>query len=243
MSPEARPTAIAAIPDIDPEVMFPASRRIEGDGRKFLSMLGEGQVAAAFFDPQYRGVMDKLAYGNEGARQKGRAALTQMPEETIREFLIGIDRVLRPKGHLFLWIDKFHLCEGMRSWMEGLSLRTVDLITWNKGRMGMGYRTRRQSEYLMVFQKPPLRAKGEWTNHRIPDVWTEKMSRKGRPHQKPIELQTALVQAVCQPGELVIDPAAGSFSVQEAVRRAGGSRQFLGADLVLPDCEDEKVPA
>jgi site-specific DNA-methyltransferase (adenine-specific) len=27
-------------------------------------------------------------------------------------------------------------------------------------KMGMGYRTRRESEYLLVLQKPPLKAKG-----------------------------------------------------------------------------------
>ena len=34
----------------------------------------------------------------------------------------------------------------------------------------MGYRTRRKSEYCLVLQKVPLRAKGVWRSHNIPDV-------------------------------------------------------------------------
>jgi len=201
------------------------------DGLSFLSCLASGQVAAAFFDPQYRGVMDKMRYGNEGKRQRGRAALAQMPEEMICTFVREIDRVLRPSGHLFLWIDKFHLCVGVSAWMEGTDLETVDLVTWNKGRMGMGYRTRRQSEYLMVLQKAPRRAKGVWTRHNIPDVIEEKIAQKQHAHQKPLTLQAALVEAVTAPGDLVIDPAAGSFSVESACMQIG-DRRFAGADLV-----------
>lgn len=55
-----------------------------------------------FFDPQYRGVLDKLKYGNEGqARGKARCELTQMDEDTIVNFIKEIDRVLKDSGHLF----------------------------------------------------------------------------------------------------------------------------------------------
>ena len=41
-----------------------------------------------------------------------------MPEATIAEFVRDVDRVLAPSGHLFLWVDKFHLCEGFEAWLE-----------------------------------------------------------------------------------------------------------------------------
>lgn len=201
-----------------------------GNGLDLLSAFPGGSVSAVFFDPQYRGVMDKLSYGNEGSRQKGRAALEQMPEETIREFLRGIGRVLKPQGHLFLWADKFHLCEGLGRWTGGTGLEIVDLLTWNKGRMGMGYRTRRQSEYLCILQKPPRRAKDVWTVRNIPDVLEEKVPRKGHAHRKPVGIQARLIEAVTRPGEIVMDPAAGSFSVLSACEKVGG-RLFFGTDL------------
>ncbi len=216
-------------------------RHNQGDGLKLLGDIAAEIAGVAFFDPQYRGVLDKLQYGNEGkGRQAGRVALTQMDPETIAEFLHGLDRALRPSGHLFLWMDKFHLCEGVRDWLDGTSLSMVDLIVWNKDRIGSGYRSRRTSEYLMALQKEPKRAKGEWMDHGIPDVWTEKIDRKTHPHCKPVGLQQRLIESVTGEDELVLDPAAGSFSVMEAALRAG--RKFLGTDIAKPPAASGRHP-
>ena len=84
------------------------------DGLDAVDRLPDGCVSAAFFDPQYRGVLDKLGYGNEGVlRGQRRSALPQMSSETIGAFIGGIGRVLGSSGHLFLWIDKYHLCLGI----------------------------------------------------------------------------------------------------------------------------------
>ena len=108
------------------------------------------------------------------------------------------------------------------------------MVTWDKGKIGMGYRTRRKSEYLVIAQKTPLRAKGVWVDHSIPDVWREKvLVQKGsiQVHRKPIELQSKLIAAVTNENDVVIDPAAGSFSVLEAARLV--NRRFLGCDISL----------
>lgn len=206
------------------------NKRLKMEGLRFLSRLPEARVTAAFFDPQYRGVLDALNYGNEGRqRGKSRYLLPQMTEERIGEFIQGIDKALRRSGHLFLWMDKFHLCMGFLKWLEGTRLEVVDMLTWNKKKIGMGYRTRRMAEYLVVLQKAPRRAKGVWKTHTVPDVWEEKALRHGHTHQKPLKLQTELIAAVSHPGDVIIDPAAGSFSVMEACRLCG--RQFLGCDI------------
>ncbi len=221
-------TLTAPEPDLGPE--FVLDTRLKMDGLAFLAGLPADSMPAAFLDPQYRGVLDKMAYGNEGkSRERARVALPQMTEDHITRFVAGIDRCLMPSGHLFLWIDKFHLCTGIGSWLEGTSLETVDLLTWDKQRMGMGYRTRRQAEYLVVLQKSPKRAKGVWSVHNIPDVWSEKVPRSGHAHRKPVGLQAELIAAVTGEGDIVIDPAAGSFSVMEACRCTG--RRFLGCDI------------
>ena len=217
-----------------PEIPLPAklkpNTRLKMDGLRFLKLLPDDAMPVAFFDPQYRGILDKMSYGNEGAdRGKARCALQQMPEAVICEFIGELDRVLLPTGHLFLWLDKFHLCEGFRHWLAGTSLEIVDMITWNKGRMGMGYRTRRTSEHCCVLQKAPRKAKGVWKLHTITDVWLEKIPTKTHPHNKPVELQSQLIAAVSNEGDYVIDPAAGSFSVLEAA--VSQNRQFLGCDL------------
>jgi site-specific DNA-methyltransferase (adenine-specific) len=191
------------------------------DGVELMGKLPNESISVCFFDPQYRGVLDKLKYGNEGkGRGKARCDLPQMGEEIIKNFIIEINRVLKKSGHLFLWVDKFHLCEGVNPWFEGTNLRVVDLITWEKSRIGMGYRTRRKSEYLVVLQKLPLRAKGVWNAHDISDVIAEKTTDK-HPHAKPVILQERLIRAVTNEGDIVLDPAMGGGSVFEACKACG----------------------
>lgn len=199
------------------------------DGIDLLGDINDCSIAAVFFDPQYRGVLDKLKYGNEGKqRGKARSNLAQMDEDTIKKFIVEINRVLQASGHLFLWVDKFHLCQGVLDWFENTDLNLVDMIVWDKGRIGMGYRTRRKSEYLIVAQKNPVKAKACWTDHAIPDVWEEKVV-KIHPHSKPIELQRRLIAATTAEGDVVLDPAAGGFSVFEACQTLG--RDFIGGDI------------
>ena len=220
-------TARLAEPDAWPLAL---NQRHQADGLHLLRQLPEASLPLCFFDPQYRGVLDQLQYGNEGqTRGARRSGLPQMSIDVIRQFLTEIARVLIPSGHLALWVDKFHLCTDAAQWLTSAHLQVVDLITWDKVRMGMGYRTRRQAEYLVIAQKPPKRAKGIWQRHDIRDVWSEKVDSQGV-HAKPIELQAALITAVTDPGDVVLDPAAGSYSVLTAALQS--ERRFLGCDIV-----------
>jgi site-specific DNA-methyltransferase (adenine-specific) len=202
------------------------------DGLVLLGKIPSKSIPLVFFDPQYRTILDKQGYGNEGQRQVGRAHLPQMTDETIHIFLQEIERILLPTGHLMWWVDKFILLNTLKLLTEKINFQLVDMITWDKQRMGMGYRTRRCSEYLVIFQKPPIRAKNVWQLHNIPDVWIEKISKgdKNHAHAKPMKLQSALIEAVTNFDDTVVDPAAGGYSVLKAAHAVG--RQFLGADLL-----------
>lgn len=207
------------------------NKKLNIDGIELLKQIQNGSLKVVFFDPQYPGILDKLSYGNEGkSRGKDRSDLPQMSEDIIKSFLKEIDRVLAPSGYLFLWVDKFHLVEGINPWLANLNMNIVDLITWNKMKIGMGYRTRRKSEYLVVIQKLPQKAKSTWVLHNIPDVWDEKVV-KTHTHSKPIELQKQLILATTNERDLVCDPASGGFSVFEACKLS--NRNFIGTDLVF----------
>ena len=206
------------------------NERLRMDGLKLLADLPGEAVPVAFLDPQYRGILDKMGYGNEGkSRGQRRCALAQMDSAAIARFVQGIERALMPTGHLFLWLDKFELLNGFQRWLEGGSLEVVDLVNWDKARMGMGYRSRRVTEYCLVLQKPPRRAKGVWKTHNIPDTWREPAPKGVHPHRKPLELQAALLAAVSNEGDIILDPAAGDFTVMQAA--LSRHRNFLGCDL------------
>jgi site-specific DNA-methyltransferase (adenine-specific) len=201
-----------------------------GDALALLRAQPDGCAALIFFDPQFRDGLDKLNYGNEGVeRQKARAALPAMSTDYIDACCRESVRVLRPSGYLLRWIDVFGLCTGQHLRIVDETCQCVDLISWDSLRMGMGYRSRRRGDYLLVLQKPPTKAKSTWRDHAIPDRWPEKIDRKVHPHAKPAGLIARLIGTTTQPGDLVVDPAAGSFSVMHAANKLG--REFVGCDI------------
>jgi len=207
-----------------------------GDALVLLQSLPDRCTPLVFFDPQHRGPLDKLAYGNEGARQKGRARLPTMPSDYIDACCREAARVLQPSGYLLQWVDTFKLCEADHLRIADV-LKCVDLIAWDSERIGNGYRSRRCGDYLLVLQKPRLRAKATWRDHSIPSRWREKVNRKVHPHIKPIGLIARLIRATTEPGDLIVDPAAGSFAVMHAAHQLG--RNFLGCDLVYDSSQPD----
>ena len=199
-----------------------------GDALVLLRSLPDCCTPLVFFDPQHRDTLDRLAYGNEGARQKGRALLPAMTRDYIDACCREAARVLRPSGYVLQWVDTFRLCEAYHLRIADV-LKCVDLIAWDNKRIGNGYRSRRRGDYLLVLQKPPLAAKSTWCDHSIPNRWPEKVDRTLHPHIKPIGLIRKLIGAVTRPGDLVVDPAAGSFVIMHAAHQLG--RDFVGCDL------------
>ena len=198
------------------------------DALVLLRSLSNDCTPLVFFDPQFRAVLDKLAFGNEGERQRGRCRLPQMSESYIDQSCHEIARVLIPSGYCMRWVDTFGLGEAHHRRIADV-LKCVDIIAWDNLRQGQGKRSRRRGDYLLVLQKPPLCAWATWHDRGTPSRWAEKVERRLHPHIKPIGLITRLIGAVTKPGDLVVDPAAGSFAVMHAVHRLG--RNFIGCDL------------
>jgi site-specific DNA-methyltransferase (adenine-specific) len=200
-----------------------------GDAIELLQSLPDACTPLTIFDPQHRSVLNKLAYGNEGARQKERARLPAMTDSYIDDCCREAARVLMPSGYLMLWSDAFRLCEGYHRRLKNV-LRCVDMLSWDDERIpgGNGYRSRRCGGYLIVLQKPPIRARATWRDHGIRDHWSEKVDHNLHPHIKPIGLIARLIGAVTKPDALIVDPCAGSFAVMHAARQLG--RNFIGCD-------------
>jgi site-specific DNA-methyltransferase (adenine-specific) len=213
----------------------------QGDSYTLLKSLRDGVAAAVVYDPQHRSVFDKLRYGNEGQKQIERCRLPQMTDSQIDRDGREIARVLQPSGHLLLWSDTFRLCEGYHLRLKDL-LPCVDLIAWDdenpKG--GNGYRSRRCGGYLIILQKPPKRARDVWTDHKIRDKWAETVDLKLHPHRKPVELTSRVLASITRPGDLVIDPCAGSFLTLEICQLL--DRRFVGCDLAYRG-PDAALPA
>jgi site-specific DNA-methyltransferase (adenine-specific) len=218
--------------------MIEYNKKLNMDGLVLMKQLENKSIHVSFMDAQYRGILDKMNYGNEGDRQKERSKLQQMDDEKIRNFISEITRVLVPSGYLFFWIDKFHLCEGSHiQWFEEFQdMNLVSMLTWDKKSFGMGYRFRMSSEFLLVYQKSPKMIKS-WKDKSIKDVWTEKIDhpRTGHAHKKPGGLVDRLILSVSEPKMKVLDPCAGSFVVLDSCLK--NDRIFLGCDINPDFCK------
>ena len=220
------------------------------DGLKLTERIPYESIDLEILDAQYRAGLDKLSFGNEGkSRMTKRSELPQMNDEMIVNFLKESARVLKPSSYLFLWVDKFTVAEGVHlDWMRSseVLLRTfslVDKIVWYKESFGMGARSRRTNEELLVYQKLPKTTKN-WKDKGIRDTWVEKIEnpRLGHPNRKPLGLTERLIQSVTNEGDLVMDRCSGSFSTFHTCMKTG--RNFIGGDIspeygeVLPVYED-----
>lgn len=197
------------------------------DGLDLLRSLDDRSVAAVFLDPQYRSVLDRQQYGDEGDR----GDLPQMDDATIARFVAEAGRVLRSSGHLFLFVDKFLLVSGKwHAWLpEVTPMREVDCQIWDKVRIGRGWRFRCRWEAMIVIQKGPVRTDA-WKLHDVPDVAAAKAETKRHLHAKPVPLLEAAIKCSTEPGDVVVDPCAGSYTVLDACRATG--RIFIGCDLL-----------
>lgn len=213
------------------QVAFDARQQM--DGLSLLKWMTADTAAIVVFDPQYRGVLDKLKFGNEGKqRETARATLPTLNEYQIARYIEESQRVLKPGGHLFLWASKYIIAEArhLAFFAYADNLVRVEMIHWNKMRPGMGARARCRSEYLVIAQKKPVSAK-VWTDHGIDDSWPESSDRSAHPHAKPHQLTIRLIKALSKRDDLIVDPCAGSYSTLEACRITG--RRFLGCDLIV----------
>jgi len=211
--------------------MVEYGKRYMCDSLGLLGLLGDGVVGMCIYDPQYP-KKPGSSWG-DGSRFRGRFGLPQVSEGDICAVIAELGRVLRPGGHICLWVEKYYVLRrgGIDGWYDSGVMEVVDMCVWNKMRMGVGNRFRRYGEYMYVLQKLPLRAKGVWVDRGIPDIWSERLlGRCVHPHVKPVHLLSRVVSCLTVGGDLVCDPAAGSFVVADICVELG--RRFVGCDLV-----------
>lgn len=113
----------------------------------------------------------------------------------------------------------------VRAWRE-CGFRLISHLIFVKNQMGLGYytRTKHEQAYLLAKGHPP------YPEHALPDVYP--MTRVRKPlhqNEKPQDALGALVALVSKPGDLILDPFAGSGSTGLAAVSAG--RRFLGIEI------------
>jgi site-specific DNA-methyltransferase (adenine-specific) len=134
-------------------------------------------------------------------------------------------------GHFLSFID-------WRQWpnlvgaLETANLRVNQMVVWDKQHFGMGWSFRNQHELIAAASKgvPRMADRGVGSVLSYP-----RPSSDWHPSPKPVELMRRLIVATTEPGELVVDPFAGSAPIAEACRDLG--RRYIGAEIVEEYCQ------
>jgi DNA modification methylase len=119
-------------------------------------------------------------------------------------------------------------------WMDIPPLSFFHAIVWDKGGLGLGWRYRRNYEFVMVAHRVGGKLLWNWEGSGLE---TANVIRIGKiipqaddhPTPKPVELIEHFLRLHTKPGDIVLDPFAGSGPTGVACAKMG--RQFLGFEL------------
>lgn len=118
-------------------------------------------------------------------------------------------------------------------WMDEL-LAFDQAVVWNKGGLGMGWRYRRNYEFVMVAHRKggKLKWEADYSDRRtanVVDIPRIIPSATDHPTPKPVELIRHFLRLHGKPGDVVCDPFAGSGSTLVAARSL--QMNFMGCEL------------
>lgn len=213
-----------------------------GKAEKELPKLGAETVDLIWTDPPFNtGTVQKHSKG-----AKYRDAYTDFGYRLMLTSVIAeCHRVLKPTGSMFMLLD-FRSVHDVKTWIDPIFGRKNfrgELI-WHSElgasrQHGKGWTVRhytslwytKTGKFKFDFSKVPRVArkapkKGYEGDKPISSVWTYTLSNTHRervayPNQKPLAIISPLVEVHTDPGDVCLDPFAGSGSLAEAAVRLG----------------------
>jgi adenine-specific DNA-methyltransferase len=106
------------------------------------------------------------------------------------------------------------------------SLRVRGYVVWDKKSMGLGYGVRTRHELVGIYEK----GRPAYPQQAVPSViQCSRADTSDHPNAKPLALMRYLIGKFSSPGDLVLDPFAGSGTTLLAARIS--NRRFIGMEL------------
>jgi DNA modification methylase len=204
-----------------------------GDSREVLSKLNDGSVDLVVTDPPYG-----IGYTRTHGRREKRPVLVgdtaREAPGLMREVVAHLARLVKPGGMVYVF------CPGGRTaFRQGAALvreleTAFDIrntLVWDKTAIGPGWYWRNQFEMIVLASRGSIG--DNWRGgHSQGNVLRHKRVRTlpdGHPTPKPIDLVARLIEASSRPGDLVLDPFAGSGVTGAAAEQLG--RRWVCVDL------------
>ncbi len=224
-----------------------------GDALELLAAIPEGTVDCVWTDPPYNlsnggvtCVAGRMVSVDKGEWDRSRGF--EADHEFNRAWVAECYRILKPTGAI--WVSgTLHVYPSVGMALMESGFRLLNDITWQKPNPppNLGRRTFTHStETLLWASKAPKGSRHKYTfnyeamreendGKQMQTVWrfrTPSMDEKRfgkHPTQKPVALIDRCLRASTNPGDLVLDPFAGSGSTGVAALMAG--RRFVGVEL------------
>lgn len=201
--------------------MFPSNEVFHGDCLRVLRQLPDASVDLVVTDPPY-GVryQDRL----------GRTVANDDDPTRVLSAFTDLYRVLRPNSLCISFYGWGLVDEFFRAWRTA-GFRPIGHIVWVKEYASRSrfLRYRHEQAYVLAKGRP------EPPTVPIDDIqpWIYS-GNTDHPTQKAVRILTPLIEAFTQPGQLVLDPFAGSGSTLVAAMITG--RRYLGIELEQKYC-------
>jgi site-specific DNA-methyltransferase (adenine-specific) len=239
-------------PGIQPYYATETVQLYHADAREILPLLPDRSVDMVLTDPPYghRNNDGDLIHRREVALGRARVEAPPRPiagdspdeaDELVTMLFREAQRVLADGGVCCAFAAGGGPDPSFARWallMDG-SLRFLHLLVWDKGGLGMGWHYRRNYELILVGRRKGDGSRLKWHGGRTtPNVIrTQRVipSADEHPTVKPLGLLEKLIRLHTDPGDLVLDPFAGSGTTLRAAANLG--RRAIGIECDERWCE------
>ncbi len=216
-----------------------------GDCLRWLKTIPDQSVDIIWTDPPYgnnqnNGDLNASLKEKNGGKPVVKTILNDDPqswEPLIKGLITEAKRILKPTSCICC------CCSGgggksagfakMAIWLDG-EMRFDQAVVWNKGGLGLGWRYRRNYEFVMVAH--PKRGKMKWEadfcdkrTANIVDIPRVPPKKDGHPTPKPVELVRHFLALHGKKGDVVCDPFAGAGTTCVAAKSLG--MRYIACEL------------
>lgn len=190
-------------------------------------------VDMVFTDPPYR----VISGGMESAKSRGQfkifgdtnqGKIFKHNDCAAADYMPELFRLLKPGTHCYVMTNNINLRE-LLNVGDAVGFHFHNLLRWDKSNVTANRWYMKDCEYIVFFAKKPAKtinnpgSKQGFTVRNIPSA------QRLHPTEKPVELVRHYIENSSQPGDLVLDPFAGSGSTAAAAIAC--KRRWLSAEM------------
>jgi DNA modification methylase len=208
-----------------------------GDARELIKEVKDGSVSLLLTDPPFglKGLEDGLdSQGYKGQLKQTDNMTHSKAMNLLHEIGDDLVRVLKPGAHFYIFHSSIEMGMVLRVCLndeEDVEIQPNELI-WDKGRTTnpfLGYRYQSSYEMIMFGHRLPRKRRLANAQRDILTFSPVKAQDKLHPFEKPQELLRYLIRQSTDPGDLILDPFAGSGAILEAAKALG--RRGVGFEI------------